>query len=129
LESVSEFFTEIAQRMGGERWAKRESLHLTAPGWQALGVIHNDMNHRGLDLSANQRSTIYDIISGIDWSRQNEAWATEARLGLFQDGELVILGAGRNNTQAIIDYVRGKTGLKTKLDALNPSNLVEAAAA
>jgi DGQHR domain-containing protein len=129
LDSVSEFFTEIAQRMGGEKWAKRESLHLTAPGWQALGVIHNDMNHRGLDLSANQRSMIYDIIAGIDWSRQNEAWAIEAKLGLFQNGELVILGAGRNNTQAIIDYVRGKTGLKTKLDALTSSSLVEQAAA
>jgi hypothetical protein len=129
LVSVSEFFTEIAQRMGEERWSRRESLHLTAPGWQALGVIHHDINHRGLNLTANQRSAVYDIIAGIDWSRQNEAWATEAKLGLFQNGELVILGAGRNNTQAIIDHVRRKTGIKTKLDALASRNIAELSAA
>lgn len=117
LDSITEFFSEIAQRMGTPRWTDRESLHLTAPGWQALGVIHHDMNHRGLELSAAQRSAIYDIIAGIDWSRKNEAWATDAKLGIFQNGELVILGAGRNNTQSIIDYVRSKTGLKVKLDA------------
>jgi hypothetical protein len=31
---------------------------------------------------------------------------------------VVILGAGRNNTQAIIDYLRKMTGLQAKLDAL-----------
>lgn len=120
LESITEFFAEISQRMGEERWSKRDNLHLTAPGWQALGVIHHDMNHREFQLSSGQRSSVYDIIAGLDWSRQNEAWATEAKLGLFQNGELVILGAGRNNTQAIIDFTRSKSGLKPKLDALSP---------
>jgi len=124
LESITEFFAEVSQRMGNERWVKRDSLHLTAPGWQALGVIHHDMNHRGLELSAGQRSSVYDIIAGLNWSRQNEAWATEARLGIFQNGELVILGAGRNNTQAIIDFVRSKSGLRSKLHALNSSDPV-----
>jgi DGQHR domain-containing protein len=121
LDSISEFFTEISQRMGRDRWNSRDSLHLTAPGWQALGIIHHDINHRGLELSSSQRSTIYDIIAGLNWSRTNESWATEAKLGLFQNGELVILGAGRNNTQAIITYVRQKTGLASKLESLSVS--------
>jgi DGQHR domain-containing protein len=119
LDSISDYFSEISQRMGKDRWNLRESLHLTAPGWQALGIIHHDINHRGLDLSDAQRSSIYNIIAAIDWRRTNEAWASEAQLGNFQNGELVILGAGRNNTQAIINYVRQKTGLAAKLESLN----------
>ncbi|GLR66521.1 hypothetical protein GCM10010909_12010 [Acidocella aquatica] len=129
LESIAEFFTEIAQRMGHDRWKNRESLHLTAPGWQALGVIHHDINHSGLDLSDAQRSSIYNVIAGIDWSRKNQEWADEAKLGLFQNGELVILGAGRNNTQAIITYVRQKTGLAAKLESLSNASKDSLAAA
>jgi hypothetical protein len=121
LDSISEFFTEISNGMGKDRWNVRESLHLSAPGWQALGIIHHDINHRGLDLSAAQRSSICKTIAEIDWSRKNEAWATEAKLGTFQNGELVILGAGRNNTQAIISYVRQKAGLTPMLESLTAS--------
>jgi DGQHR domain-containing protein len=119
LASISGFFSEIQQRMG-DRWKDRTALHLTAPGWQALGVLHHDMHHRGLNLSAAQKSAIYDVLGAIDWSRSNEEWATEAGLGTFEDGELVIRGAGRSNTQAILTYLRVKTGLAPKLDAALP---------
>ncbi len=124
LASLSDYFSEISQRMGAGRWDNRDSLHLTAPGWQALGVLHHDINNCGLELSSTQRSAIYDIIANLDWSRRNEEWATVAKLGLMQDGELVILGAGRNNTQAIINYLRAKTGLKLKLEAQNSNPLL-----
>ncbi len=124
LNSISSFFTEIAHRMGKQRWTKTDSLHLTAPGWQALGVIYHDINHRGLDLSPSEKTHIFDVIAGIDWSRANKAWVDDAALGQWAvpkggtTEQVIILGAGRNNTQAIIDYLRKMTGLQAKLDAL-----------
>jgi hypothetical protein len=82
------------------------------------------MNHRGLDLAPFERTRIFDVIAGIDWSRFNKAWVDDAGLGQWgvpKSGtveQVVILGAGRNNTQAIIDYLRRMTGLQPKLDAL-----------
>jgi DGQHR domain-containing protein len=122
LGFITEFFSEIAARMGNDRWEDHESLHLSAPGWQALGVVCHDVNHRGLNLTAAQKSRVYDVIAGIDWSRTNPEWVVEAQLGTADDdGSLIIRGAGRNNTQHIIDFVRRKTGLQMKLDAQRPA--------
>lgn len=125
LDSISEFFAAIQQRMG-DAWPSRESLHLSSAGWQALGVIHHDINHRGLVLSSFDKGSIYDKIAAIDWSRTNREWVDDAKLGMWgapKGGgaeQVIILGAGRNNTQAIIDFVRRKTGLKEKLELLRP---------
>ena len=122
LGSIAGFFTEIANRMGN-RWSKKDSLHLTAPGWQALGVIYNDMNHRGLNLPDYDRMHILDVIGSLDWSRYNREWSDVAKLGPWEvpagaDREQVILRySGRNNVQLIIDYLRKMTGLQLKLDA------------
>lgn len=109
--SIQDHFVEIARRMD-DKWEDRDSLHLSIPGWQALGVIHHDIYHRGMGLTEHERGAIYDAIADIDWSRQNPAWANEARLGHIRDGEVVLSGAGRSNVQAVIDYVRVKTGLR-----------------
>jgi hypothetical protein len=120
LSSVADYFSEIATRMG-DRWAARESLHLTSAGWQALGVFHHDLFHRGLSLSPAELDKIYDAVAGVDWSRSNRDWADVAKLGIWakpKDSEmeqLVILGAGRNNTQAILDYLRKVSGIDEKL--------------
>jgi hypothetical protein len=125
LSSISSFFTEIAHRMGKTRWTQSDSLHLTAPGWQALGVIHHDMNHRGLDLSPSEKTHIFDVIGGLDWGRSNKDWVDGAGLGQWAvpkggtTEQVVILGAGRNNTQAIIDYLRKLTGLQAKLGVIS----------
>jgi hypothetical protein len=80
------------------------------------------MFHSGLDLTAGDISGVYDALAAIDWSRTNRAWVDEARLGTWSiprgasQEQVVIIGAGRNNTQAIIDYLRVKTGLQAKLD-------------
>ena len=75
-------------------------------------------------VAPSQKAAMYDAIAAIDWSRLNREWADEAKLGLWDRPkgsdieQLVILGAGRNNTQAIIDFVRNRTGLQVMLDAL-----------
>lgn len=134
LDRVEEFFSEIAQRMGA-RWTNRESLHLSSPGWQAMGVIFNDMNYRGLNLSVTQKSVVYDVIANLDWSRWNRSWIVDAKLGVWDTPkgasvpQVVILGAGRNNTQAIIDYLRRLTGLQGKLEQVSKHVLQEVAVA
>jgi DGQHR domain-containing protein len=134
MNSVAGFFTEIAERMDA-RWTVRDSLHLSSPGWQALGVIHHDVFHRGLTLTDGERAKIYDAIAAIDWSRTNREWVDEAKLGIWDKPkggdteQVIILGAGRNNTQAIIDFVRGRTGLQHRLDALKSQNMPELALA
>jgi hypothetical protein len=126
LQSIADFFSEVESRMG-THWADTDSLHLAAPGWQALGVIHYDMNHRDLNLSDAERTHVYEVIASIDWSRNNKQWVDEAGLGLWaipKSGtkeQVVILGAGRNNAQAIIDFVRKRSGLQTKLDVKKQS--------
>jgi hypothetical protein len=129
LHSIAGFFTEIQNRMG-EKWVRKDSLHLSAPGWQALGVIHHDMKHRGLELTPSESTQIYEAIAGTDWSRNNRDWVDKAHLGVWakpknaDTEQVVILGAGRNNTQAIIDFLRNETGLQKRLEALRPAQLV-----
>lgn len=71
----------------------------------------------------------------LDWSRMNREWVDEAKLGLWatpkgsDTEQVIILGAGRNNTQAIIGFVRSRTGLQKKLDALKTQDQPEPALA
>ena len=60
---IEDYLTNIAARMG-VRFRDHELLHLTAPGWNALGVVFHDVNFilQG-KLSAEQKSTIYDGIA------------------------------------------------------------------
>lgn len=115
LESIHEHFAEIAKRMG-DRWARRGSLHLSAPGWQALGVLHHDINHRDLRLSDYQRDVIYDAIGEIDWARTGPQWSGEAHLGQVRDNGMTMTGAGRSNVKIILDFVRAKAGIKALLE-------------
>ncbi len=130
LNSVAGFFTEIEQRMG-DRWTVRDSLHLSSPGWQALGVIHHDLNHRGLDLTDDERAAVWDAIAAIDWTRTNRDWVDHAKLGIWDKPrgggpeQVIILGAGRNNTQAIIDLVRHRTGLQDQIDKMKAQDTPE----
>lgn len=123
LASLEEFFGGIAARMGDSRFTEKQSLHLSSPGWQALGVIHHDVAFR-LKLDPVTRGKVYEAIAGIDWSRFNPDWLS---LGIGHPevdkvtGEQIsdssgrlkvaLTGAGRTNTQKIIDYVREKANL------------------
>jgi hypothetical protein len=107
----------------GTRWADSKSLHMSAPGWQALGVLHHDLFHRRLKLTAAEINAVYDVLGTLDWSRTNKVWVDEARLGTWAvprgstQEQVVIVGAGRNNTQAILDFLRARTGLQQRLEA------------
>jgi hypothetical protein len=131
LSSIDEFFSGIAARMGKNRFTDRQgSLHLTAPGWQALGVIHHDIAFK-LKLDAVERSKVLDRIAAIDWDRGNPDWQTLAighaeidkKTGLpVKDASgrvrVAMTGAGRTTAQKLIDYIRVKAGLASRLKAV-----------
>jgi hypothetical protein len=129
LASIDEFFTGIATRMGKDRFTDKSSLHLSAPGWQALGVIHHDIAFR-LKLQGAERDNILSRIASFDWRRSNPEWITrgvalidnDKKTGepiLDEDGhpKIILKGAGRTNTQAIIDVVREVSGIAAMLPA------------
>jgi hypothetical protein len=127
---LEEFFTGLVGRMG-DRFAgkehRKDSMLLTAPGWQAIGVIFNDIHFR-LGMEAEQRAAVMDKIAAIDWSRYNPDWIA---MGIGQPevdkktgqkvvdahgrARVALAGAGRSNTQAIIDYMRVKAGIASQL--------------
>jgi len=131
LSSIDEFFSGIAARMGKSRFTdKQDSLHLTAPGWQALGVIHHDIAFK-LKLDAVERSKVLDRIAGIDWGRGNPDWQKLAighaeidkKTGLpVKDASgrvrVALTGAGRTTAQKLIDYICDKAGLASRLKAV-----------
>lgn len=126
LAALDDYFSGIAGRMG-DRFKARDSLHMTSPGWQALGIVFNDI-HFKLNLSDFERSRVMDEIAAIDWSRYNPDWL---KLGIGhaekdkKTGEVVtddqgrvrvaLTGSGRTNTQHLIDYIRQRTSLADKL--------------
>lgn len=127
LASIDGFFAGIANRMGTARFTDRQSLHLTSPGWQALGIIHHDLAFK-LKMSAAEQAPVLDKIAGIDWGRGNPDWITlglghpelDKKTGaavLDSQGrpKIALSGAGRTSIQKLIDYVRDKAGLSALL--------------
>jgi hypothetical protein len=117
----------ISTRMG-ERFLRRDSLHLSSAGWQAIGLVFHDMivQLRG-NLTSDERDTVLTGIAAIEWGRHNQDWIP--RLGqpeLDPNGTPIVddqgrprvaLGrGGRQTVWAIADYMREKSILGTLLE-------------
>jgi hypothetical protein len=125
-QSIEKHFTEIFARMGAERFGDREGLHRTAPGWQALGLIHHDLE--ALQVPDHERVAIWDSIAGIDWSRYNPDWipylgqpeiSPITNQPVTDDHgrqRVVVHGAGRTNVQKLTDFMRRKAGIADRLE-------------
>lgn len=121
LEQLEAFLAAFADEMS-EAFKDRDSLHLTSPGWQALGVFYNDLAHV-LNLELDQIEEYARSVGRLDWSRYNPDWIPmlgQPEIDKFTGLEIVnvagrkrvsIAGAGRSNVQNILDYVRAKTGI------------------
>lgn len=127
LASVESFLTEFAKQMG-DAFKSKDSLHLTSPGWQALGVLHHDARYK-LGMSEDEVRAIARKAASIDWSRYNPDWIPmlgQPEIDKVTGAEVVdangrtkvsITGSGRYNVQKILDYLRAKTGLAEALKA------------
>jgi hypothetical protein len=109
LDSLTRFLDALASNMGA-RWSDRTSLHLSSPGWQALGVIYHDLVHV-LQVPDFEASTA--AIARIDWSRTNPLWKDLMLERTKDDGttELVLGSAGANNRRAMIKALRQELGI------------------
>src|ERR1700722_19938669 len=125
-ESIERFFSEFAKRMG-TRFTDRNSIHLAAPGWQALGVVHNDIVFQ-LKMEDKDRDSVLDRIAAIGWSRTNPDWVSmglgvveidkktnEPVLDEMSKPRIVLSGAGRSNIHRILTYVREKAGYASRI--------------
>jgi hypothetical protein len=123
---LEEFISTFANRMGVDRFKDRDSLHLSAPGWQVLGLVFHDIHFR-LGAAPRQYEDLLDRLSQIDWSRYNSDWigmvgeperhpVTQQVITDERGRQRVALSrAGRTTIAAMLKYVREKSGLSELL--------------
>lgn len=123
-DSIALYFNAIAEHMGDERWESRDSLHLSSSGWQALGVLHHDLVFRLGMTEEDDIIAAAKAVASVDWSRSNPEWF-QLGIGLPEvdkatgkevldaDGRkrIALTGAGRTNTEAVINFLRKKAGI------------------
>jgi hypothetical protein len=127
LRNVSWFLDKLTVAMG-DRFYDKQSIHLTAPGWIALGLVfHNIFFDAGTKLDQTGRETMVKRVADIDWTTKNADWfkfygqqpldkATGAP-AIEADGRPVIKGYGGGKAfYNISAYVRYKIGLDKLLD-------------
>jgi hypothetical protein len=120
---MREFLEGLESRMGENRFKDRDSLHLTAPGWQVLGLVFHDMEYKvQTELGPVEKGSIIDKLADIDWSRYNPDWVPmlgEAEIDrdgkpvvdAKGQGRVALSRAGRTTIASLLKYVREKTGL------------------
>jgi hypothetical protein len=125
IEALLEGFST---RMG-DRFLKRDSLHLSSAGWQALGLVFHDIMVRLKgNLTSDERDTILTDFASADWSRFNPDWIPLLGQPELDDSgspvlddkgrQRVALGrGGRQTVWAIADYLREKSILGRLLES------------
>ena len=145
--TIERYLTTIAEAMGSDAWRDRERLHLTAPGWNALGVVFHDIHVSLADrLTDEQKADLARHIGQLDWSRWNQDFTgylgevamrdkdgkeirsrsrtnspdPETLTPVTNDrgqSKLGILFGGRLGGTRFIEYIRDKIGLFAELRA------------
>ena len=130
VTEIGRFMTEISDRMGDDRFTNRDSIHLTAPGWNALGIVCHDILIRLKDrLTAFEEGAIYDRIADIDWSRANPDWIDYlGHVAVDENGneetdaqgrkKLGKLYGGQQAITKLVQYIREKSRLSEHLATL-----------
>ncbi|MCA1653161.1 MAG: DNA sulfur modification protein DndB [Sphingomicrobium sp.] len=109
-DSIGSFIEAFAESMGEERFKDRESLHLTSPGWGALGIIFNDLVVR---LKVPDYVSAARKIGELDWHRSAEIWSEIVREKVDKEGNTVLglAGGGAQTRRFITRVIREKLGL------------------
>lgn len=112
--SFSDFIEAFAKEMGDRYSSDKKALHLSSPGWQALGVLYHDVVYR---LNAPEPHKAARALGRIDWSRSGPLWADMVKEKTAADGtsELVLQSAGASTKRTMVKRLREETGLATLL--------------
>jgi hypothetical protein len=120
---IRSFLEALEANMGKQRFEDRDSLHLTAPGWQVLGLVFHDIEYRVKpELDDAEKAGVIAKLTSIDWSRYNPDWVPMLGEGeIDKDGNAIVDAGGRNRVAlsragrttiaSLMKYVREKTGL------------------
>ncbi|MCB9896304.1 MAG: hypothetical protein H6839_17880 [Planctomycetes bacterium] len=119
LAKLAEFLTTFREAFPSGAFEDRQSLHLSSPGWQALGRVYFDLNY---NMKRRLEPAKYDEyvrrLAAIDWSRGNQKLlATVGRLvpGRAGKPQLKLTGAGRSIVSALHEHLRLELELHSKL--------------
>jgi hypothetical protein len=102
-DKIEEFLSIFATSMSEEAFKDKDSLHLTSPGWGALGILFHDLFVRlkvpDLDAAARKLGT-------LDWRRSADMWADLVRERKDKNGAIVLgLGGGGAQTRRAITRI------------------------
>lgn len=118
LTDLAEFLDVFADAMG-DRWAERDSLHLSSPGWLSVGLVYHDITFRmsKIDRLAVARS----LATKIDWSRSASIWKSLITVKDKPDGTsvLALQGAGASTRREMVKIIREQLGLNAIMDSLS----------
>jgi hypothetical protein len=121
-QQLDTYLADVSANMGETRFTDRDSLHLTAPGWQVLGLVFHDLILH-LHAAPSTMGTVIQRLAAIDWSRFNPEWIpylgeaeTHKVTGLpVQDAQgharVKITRLGAEGIKRLRDYVYDRTGL------------------
>jgi hypothetical protein len=135
---LADYFTKIARQMGPKFNAKG-SIHLSTPGWIAMGLVYHDLYHGNLtvDLGEAERDQFISRIGQINWSPSNPEFlrflgtaATDKNTGNHatddETGAPVLrMFGGSKAFYNLAGYIRYKIGLTPLLKEAqfgNPDN-------
>lgn len=91
-EKMENFLAAMVEGMGEDEFKNRERLHLTSPGWGALGILFHDLVVR---LQVPDYRAAARKIGSIDWDRSNPLWAEIIRERIDKRGNVALgLAAG-----------------------------------
>lgn len=105
-ERVLTFLKNFSEAMGPENFKDRESIHLSSPGWTALGIVFNDLDVR---LKVPNLEVAAARLGSLDWHRTGPLWSEIVREKVNKNGETVLGllgGGGAQNRRLMTDVVR-----------------------
>lgn len=113
-DSMTSFIGAFADSMGEQRFKDRESLHLTSPGWGALGIIFNDLVVR---LKVPDYVSAARRVGQIDWHRSAPIWGEIVREKVDKQGKPVLglSGGGAQTRRFVTRLIRQELGLNELL--------------
>jgi DGQHR domain-containing protein len=114
VNSAEAFLSGMAEAMGNVRFKDtKNSVHLSGPGWGALGVVFHDLN---AILGLNDLHAIGTKVGEIDWQRTAPFWADAMREKEVR-GKVVItfVGGGHESRQTIRKKIHEHLGTWDRL--------------
>lgn len=132
-DRMTRFLEAFATAMGETAFKDREALHLTSPGWGALGTVFHDLVVR---LKVPDMEAAARKLGTLDWGRSSPLWSEIVRERVDKEGNTVLglAAGGAQNRRHITRVVREQLGLEPLLrdrgffddDALSPEPQLEA---